>query len=225
MGSRLSRAWYQHNTHALDVAYMCKHAGPADLVLFSGSGMVSCMQETVTGGQVSHAGIIVRGENGELYLAEMVREPSGVRDVLSGEKARAGAVLVPLRERLDQYMLEGGLAILYRRLCGVRADNDAMLAHIRETRDDTYYLSWREAARALVRKARFLSLAWWLSDDEPHEHTGFCSMHVAEIAMAGGVLETTVPATRYTPASFESDTTLALVDGAHYTPPRHLVWT
>lgn len=163
-----------------------------DIVLFSGTGMISTVIKWATRSPWSHVGMIVVADDLDMLILWESTTLSKVKDVRS-DTVKQGVQVVALSERINSY--DGKVAV--RKLEGacVGAGRMKELQKFRaEVKDRTYEESKIELAKSAY--------------DGPFGHNEedlsslFCSELIAEGYQRMGLLSETISSNEYTPANF-----------------------
>lgn len=181
-----------------------------DIVLFSGTGLISMGIQFASRSPWSHVGMVIKDEEWDMLLLWESTTLSKVKDVESRNQ-RQGVAIRPLSARIRDYP-SGRVA--FRRLLDVEMTStirQALIGLRKEIKGRDY-----EQSKIELMKSAYDGI---FGDNEEDLSSIFCSELVAEALQRMGVLKEHdeqggYPSNEYTPADFAKDNIMGHKNGA-----------
>jgi len=184
-----------------------------DIVLFSGSGVISKTIQYFSRSEWSHVGMVIRDLGWDMLLLWESTTLSKVKDVESRGQ-RQGVAIRPMSDRLRDYPVG---KVAFRKLQNITITGEMKQALI-AFRNEIKGRDYEESKIELMRSA----YDGFLGDNKEDLSSVFCSELVAEALQRMGVLKEHdedggYPSNEYTPADFGKQDIVSVSD-------RHFGW-
>lgn len=186
-----------------------ENAGSGDLVLFTGTSLVSLAVEAATFTAFSHvAMVIVDPASGDKYLFQSVIEDLGA-DPLSPGRTHPGVQATPLAHAV-QWLHDGGDYPTWRQLVTWPKRNDgAIWGAAGQIDGHAFPVVWEKDGKTLndLATLAFVMTLWYEGKYAKKETLDplFCSGAVAYVLQKAGILDaSTYPPNAFEPADFSS---------------------
>ncbi len=181
-----------------------------DIVLFSGSGVISKTIQYFSRSFWSHIGMVIRDAEWDMLLLWESTTLSKVKDVESRGQ-RQGVAIRPMSDRLRDYPVG---KVAFRKLEGITITGEMKQALI-AFRNEIKGRNYEESKVELMRSA----YDGFLGKNEEDLSSVFCSELVAEALQRIGVLyehneDGGYPSNEYTPADFGKDDIMGIKQGS-----------
>ena len=181
-----------------------------DIVLFSGSGVISKTIQYFSRSFWSHIGMVIRDEEWKMLLLWESTTLSKVKDVESRGQ-RQGVAIRPMSDRLRDYPVG---KVAFRKLQNITI-TDEMKQVLIAFRDEIKGRNYEESKIELMKSA----YDGFLGDNKEDLSSVFCSELVAEALQRIGVLKEYdedggYPSNEYTPADFGKDDIMGIKQGS-----------
>jgi len=181
-----------------------------DIVLFSGSGVISKTIQYFSRSFWSHIGMVIRDSEWDMLLLWESTTLSKVKDI-EYRCQRQGVAIRPISDRLRDYPVG---KVAFRKLEGVPMTDSRIKALI-DFRNEIKGRNYEESKIELMRSA----YDGFLGKNEEDLSSVFCSELVAEALQRIGVLKEYdedggYPSNEYTPADFGKDDIMGIKQGS-----------